>query len=408
MAISSERKERLRKKSLDVLLKNRRETDGYQYTVPSPSTYPYQWLWDSCFHAIVLAHFNIEDAKKEIRSVLVHQFDNGMIPHMVYWVPGELINIKWGKERTSSITQPPIIAQAVWEIYERDRDEAFLKEVYPKLYHFYRFLMTDRDPRRNNLIGIINPDESGEDNSSRFDIPLGLPPKHSLDENFQSRLKLVHQLESCNFDAPFCMKKFFWVKDVPFNAIMVKNLNILSKIAAHAGHPEDAAIFAADAKVIAEAMRSRMLEDGIYWPAYGEEYVKMKVKTWAIFSPIIAGLLSKDETQCLIDDHLLNKAEFGAPFLIPTVAQDEPSFDAQGFWRGPTWIATNWFIYRGLIDGGFIDIATRILESSAALLEQSGFREYFDPMTGAGLGAQEFTWGSLIVDMMEYAPPSTI
>ena len=27
----------------------------YAYVCPSRGRYPYQWLWDSCFHAIVLA-----------------------------------------------------------------------------------------------------------------------------------------------------------------------------------------------------------------------------------------------------------------------------------------------------------------------------------------------------------------
>src|SRR3954465_13550281 len=80
----------------EILQKNRRETNGFHYTVPSPSTYPYQWMWDSCFHAIVLASYDPDFAKAEIRSLLSKQFENGMIPHMVYWVPGDLHVYDWG------------------------------------------------------------------------------------------------------------------------------------------------------------------------------------------------------------------------------------------------------------------------------------------------------------------------
>jgi len=49
-----------------LLLENRRTTDGNQYTIPSADHYPYQWLWDSCFHAIILAKFEPAAAKAEI------------------------------------------------------------------------------------------------------------------------------------------------------------------------------------------------------------------------------------------------------------------------------------------------------------------------------------------------------
>ncbi|HXS15240.1 MAG TPA: hypothetical protein VN711_03870, partial [Candidatus Saccharimonadales bacterium] len=70
---------------LHLMLQNRRTTNGYQYTLPSTSSYPYQWFWDSCFHAIILSYFNPIDAKKELRALVSKQFANGMIPHMIYW-----------------------------------------------------------------------------------------------------------------------------------------------------------------------------------------------------------------------------------------------------------------------------------------------------------------------------------
>ena len=187
MELSVARKKKITDASLQVLLHNRRVTDGHQYTQPSPSTYPYQWLWDSCFHAIALSHFSPEDAKKELRSAVSQQFENGMLPHMIYWEPGTLVDIQWGREgkkRTSTITQPPLIAEAVWRIFEKDGDAAFLAEMYPALSSFYEYLLTARDPRSNHLAGIINPDESGEDNSPRFYNLLPLPPPPTLQQHF--------------------------------------------------------------------------------------------------------------------------------------------------------------------------------------------------------------------------------
>src|SRR3989344_1451073 len=387
---------------LRLLKENRRITSGFQYTIPSSDTYPYQWLWDSCFHAIILSHFRIADAKKEILALLSKQFQNGMIPHMIYWENIKRMGfpkIKWGKEDTSTITQPPMIAYAVWSIYQKDKDKSFIKKVYPHLYHFYRYLLTERDPHGNQLIGIMNPDESGEDNSPRFDIPLGLPPVHSLKENAKRRFGLVAKNIECKFDAPFCMRNFFWVKDVPFNAIMVENLRLLAQIAASLGYSEDADFFASEAENIVSAMRKFMLEDGLFWSTFGENYQKIKVKTWAIFAPLFAKILTQKEAEKLVKKHLLNPKEFWTEFPVPTVSISESSFDPQGFWRGPTWIATNWFIYKGLLNYGFNGVAEQIKETSIKLIQESGFREYFNPQTGEGLGAKNFTWGVLVLDM---------
>jgi len=41
----------------------------------------------------------------------------------------------------------------------------------------------------------------------------------------------------------------------------------------------------------------------------------------------------------------------------------------------------------------------QLYQSSVRLLKQSGLREYYDPLTGQGHGANGFTWGGLVLDM---------
>ena len=64
-------------------------------------------------------------------------------------------------------------------------------------------------------------------------------------------------------------------------------------------------------------------------------------------------------------------------------------------------MAPHWFIYKGLMSYGFAEEANEIREMSRKLLEHSGFREYFNPETGEGYGAKEFTWGALVLDMVD-------
>lgn len=392
----------------NILVNNRRQAGDYQYTVPSPESYPYQWFWDSCFHAIILSHFDILDAKKELRSLVSKQLENGLLPHVIYWEKTDVLNVNWGLDGTSSLTQPPVIAYAVWRIYEKDGDKKFLEEMYPSLDKYYRHILA-RDIRGNHLIGIINPDESGEDNSPRFDEQLGMTPKHSTEEHNLKRFKLFEENKTCNFDAIECMSRSFWAKDVPFNSYMVESLNNLAEIAETLGKKEDANYFRERSFLIKTAMRKNMFEDGTFWNVFGSDYKKVKVKTWAMFAPLIGDILTTDEALNMVEKYLVNEKLFWSKYPVPTVAMDEESFSPEESewgkawehpnWRGPVWMAPNWFLYRGLKRYGFKTEAEHIRAKSLELVEKEGCREYYHPETGKGMGAQSFTWAGLVLDM---------
>ncbi len=388
-------------RAFELLKENQRITNGHTYTVPSPSIYPYQWLWDSCFHAIILAKRDPQTAMKEIRSLLSRQFRNGMIPHIIYWVPGTLHRYNWGTDGTSSITQPPMLAYAVREIYNATDDNDFLTDIYPNLYRYYRYLIDKRDPRNHHLAGIIDPDESGEDNSPRFDKVLNVPSDISLSDHLKHRIELVDDNRKCNFNAEVCMKKYFWVKDIPFNSILIENINILVHIASILDKETDVQYLKAQIELIRTAMRERLFEGGIFWSAFGSDYTKLHVATWAHFAPLFAKLYSNKEAKNIIEHELLNENTFSAQFGIRTVSKKESSYRPDGYWRGSVWMATHWFIYKGLMRYGFVKEAQNIHDKSMALLEKSGFREYFNPETGEGYGAHNFTWGTLVLDMID-------
>jgi hypothetical protein len=117
---------------------------------------------------------------------------------------------------------------------------------------------------------------------------------------------------------------------------------------------------------------------------------------------VIRGL-PHDKSEAIIARHLSNEEEFAAPFPVPSVATNDPSFDpseSEYLWRGPTWVFSNWFIYQCLYYQGYRAEAEVVRETILKLIRQSGFREYYDPYTGDGYGAENFTWSGLVVDML--------
>ena len=57
----------------------------YSYTRPSPSRYPWQWYWDSCFAAIVWRRFDPGRSRLELESLLNAMRPDGFIGHVVFW-----------------------------------------------------------------------------------------------------------------------------------------------------------------------------------------------------------------------------------------------------------------------------------------------------------------------------------
>lgn len=394
---------------------NKRSHGGLHYTVPSADTYPYQWFWDSCFHAIALSYFDPERAKEELKLLLKGQFKNGMFPHIIYWqrvANSAFPDIAWGKRHTSSITQPPMLAAAVWRIYEATGDTAFVRSMLPHIHAFHRYLLTSRDPHKISLVGVINPDETGEDNSPRYDYVLGLTdPRHQFVDNFRARLELVDDWRRSRFVMKSQIDLKHWVYDVPFNAILAESLRLTSLLAETVGEKRIATYSHVKATNVRQAMKKHLLHSNVYQPIYGPKLRRIHSRTWALFMPLYAGVASQDEAAYVVENFLRNKREFNLAYGVPTVSLAEPSFDPSGDWkgdwwvgtnwRGPVWMASNWFIIQGLLRYGYTADAERVYRSSVQLMKQSGMREYYDPLTGKGHGAEGFTWGGLILDMAQ-------
>jgi glycogen debranching enzyme len=82
------------------------------------------------------------------------------------------------------------------------------------------------------------------------------------------------------------------------------------------------------------------------------------------------------------------------------VPVDAAEFHEARYWKGPTWVNMNWAIIQGLERYGETELADDLRRRTLALVERAGFSEYFSPRTGAGYGADEFSWtAALTIDL---------
>ncbi|CUV01281.1 hypothetical protein MGWOODY_Clf1446 [hydrothermal vent metagenome] len=144
-------------------------------------------------------------------------------------------------------------------------------------------------------------------------------------------------------------------------------------------------------------------EAGAFFDLSGLAEKPVKVVTISSLMPLILDDLPKPIVERLVADWVSSPEHFWTEYPLPSVPASDPKYmpgNPGGFiWRGPSWINTNWFLSHALRGHGYSELADVIAIKSLECIEKSGFREYYHPHTAEGLGARDFGWSTLILDM---------
>ena len=406
-------REALEKGARQILLTNLRqgvaEWNGqeYSFVCPSLTGYPFQWFWDSCFHAIALLHLDPEQAKAELRTLMSGALPNGFMPHIIFWEMEKQRDflsrniVGQTDPHYSSTMQPPIIAYAVERVYQATGDEEFKAMALPVLVNFYRWLRDTRDPDNDGLIAVIQPEEAGTDCSPKYDEALGLVELSN--QGFVSALRKIYQAYEPlrGDDQKILSADLFHFEDVLVNSIYVMGMRSLVRLL---GDSTESAEFNCEAKRTLDALLEKCWDEevGAFFDLSGIAEKPVRVVTISSLMPLILEDLPRPIVERLVNDWLSSPDHFWTPYPLPSVPASNPKFmpgNPHGFiWRGPSWINTNWFLYHALLNHGYKELADIIATKSIECVEKSGFREYYNPYTAEGLGAKDFGWSTLILD----------
>ena len=383
----------------------------YDYVCPSVERYPFQWFWDSCFHAVVLSRLDPERAEAELRTLLANQHPDGFLSHVTFWqrerheraVAAYLI--RWRSPWLSDSMQPPILAEATAAVARRGGGQRFLREVLPAVRAFYDWCHDVRDPDGDGLMVVLEPHETGMDQSPSFDAYLGI--ETATPDAFAAAWRSAALKHAEVEQRPGQTKGAdrFKVADVLVNTLYAENQRVLADLHAQVGDTVSAAELRSRADRTAAAVLTRcwVAEDADFHALADETQVPLPGGTVAGLLPVLLAAAPSPVVD-RIAARLTDRDEFGAAFPVPSVARTHPAFRAGPMrdllWRGPTWINTNWYVARGLRRHGHVALAQRIEDASVALVERSGFREYFNPDTGVGHGARGFAWSALAFEML--------
>lgn len=353
------------------------------YTCPNRERYPWQWLWDSCFHAIVWAEAGDERAVRELECCFSGQLAGGFVPHMGYLSDPLRHASFWGREGWSTITQPPMYGHAIAELAARG--VAVPPRLVERAVAGLTFLVDRRRRSAGGLVELVHPWESGADDSPRWDDLIGGPDV--TDEQRRTRKgELLAAVRRDGVGAPIANDEFA-VGSVAFTALVAFNCRELGDFVGHR------ALIRASAE-LAESLSER-------WDR--------ELGTWVDDGPTASGSGRVRTLEALLgvlvdpdDDHvtavlgsLLDPTAHGAPYGPTGVHRAEGSYRPDGYWRGPAWPQLSYLLWVAATRHGAVGVAESLATSLIAGARRSGFAEFWHPDTAAAGGAVPQSWAAL-------------
>ena len=329
--------------------------------VPSGSVFTRNFFWDGLFTSVALSDFESELARGAIRSVFVRQTAEGYTPEHTF-------NYDVAGRDAVGRPQAPIASWAVAHYLRRHPgDTGFLHEVYPLLVRNHAYWEDLADVDRD---GLAEWTWSGQtaDNSALYD-------------EYNERMSWLPPIAS-----------------VQLNSFLYRDARVLGTLAERAGDGR-ASRYADRAQRIADAMRRvcYVAADRRYRDYNHATQRHARAKTFYLFWPLWAGLpMERDVVRDLIENVLLDPAQFNSSIPFPSAAYDEPTYDPAGYWRGKSWPQITYWLLETLWRYGYRDEADEIARRVVAVYsDQCGYPENLatDPRLADRSGFPDYNWG---------------
>ncbi len=363
-----------------------REGVAFAFTCPSPARYPWQWYWDSCFAAIAWRHFDPARSRAELETLLAAARPDGFIGHTIFWqhpvsAPRDLFyNVIRHDDPMTATIQPPMLAFA-WRLAVGD------PALEPRILAHHAAIGAQRDLEGDGLLWILQPDESGCDASPQFD-----PIWRHRAQGLPGFVELVR----ANRERGFRIEAVRAGGDPVVCEVLTNVMHGLSRLAL--GLPS-----------ITPALVARLYDEpsGLFTAATAPATRERIPLAWTALAPLALPDLPEQIAHRLVA-YLLDERRFWTAVAPPAVSIDEPTFSLREhfeglrrYWRGPTWVNSAWLVWRGLVRLGYEQQAAALARAITETVSREGLREFYDPHDGHGMGAEDFAWSALALELLD-------
>jgi hypothetical protein len=359
-----------------------RAWDPAGYTSPSPGTYRWQWLWDSCFHCLLWAALGDERAVVELETLFTAQGADGFVPHVTYHRAPDTAADYWGRSLGSTLTQPPMFGHAVRVLDRRGFtvSERVVEAATAAIDHLWSHRRRD-----HGLVVIVHPWESGCDDSIRWATWMPDPfVKQRWDE---TKYRLVRS--AVVVDGGARANPGFEVASVAFNALVAFNA---AELAAVSGSDRLAAV----ARELAELLATRWSAEDRTW--VDGAHPSAAAPTLEALLPALVVDGADGNTDAQLDctfAQLTDEADFAARYGLRQTSRRHGAYDPDAYWRGATWPQLDYLLWLAATRRGRTELAAAIASATAAGVARSRLAEHWNPETGRGGGAIPQAWSGL-------------
>ena len=135
-----------------------------------------------------------------------------------------------------------------------------------------------------------------------------------------------------------------------------------------------------------------------------------RIDVWSGFLAMWAGIATPEQAKRMVAEHFKNERTFSAPYGIRTLSKLEKMYDVRAssnpsLWTGPIWGVSNYMVFAGLVDYGFMPEARELAQKTIVLFgrdfERTGaLHEYYLPESGEPVLNKGFqNWNFLVLNM---------
>jgi putative isomerase len=341
--------------------------------------------WDTFFAATLASIGDRDLAYANALEILREETPVGFVPNYA----------RAGGWKSSDRSEPPVGAITVLGLYQKFHDRWFLEDAFAPLLSWNRWWDEHRqmqgylawgsdgdnqpenldDHTRGTRVGAIL--ESGLDNSPMYDSAVYDPKTHLLE-----------------------------FADVGLMSLYIADCDALAQIAHELGRNDE------EKELSGRAARYREKLATLWDPQAGI-FLNKDLHTGQFstrlsptnFYPLLARAATPEQAHAMIEKHLLNPQEFDGPWVIPSIARDDPAFHDQNYWRGRIWGPMNYLVYLGLRNYDDTAVRRDFAQKSAGLFfgewrDRGHVHENYNAISGAGDDVTSsdrfYHWGALL------------
>jgi hypothetical protein len=190
-------------------------------------------------------------------------------------------------------------------------DRATKRAVIMAMQRYVKWLANNRDPDGSGLTDIVNHFEAGQEYSRRYTI---------IDEKADRAETQAEQ---------------FRVKGIDASVFRYRLVRFMAQVADELQEKAMANRFTAEKEVIQDTIRRKLWDErgGIFMDLDPKTRRRTGVKAAVGFYPLATDIPTPAQVEKMLNT-LSNRAEFWSKYPVPSLAMNDPFFNADGHWKG--------------------------------------------------------------------------